>query len=213
MPDAWLQRLDSEDEGAVWKIAKTGFSIGRADLSDLVIPSARISRRQARIQVKNTGVYYLQDLGSQNGTFVNGRLLESIPHQLKDGDEIVFGGVAAFRFYDPDETRQGPRIGRLQGIWVDEAVGAVWVDARLVDPPLSPAQFALLHLLYERAGQIVPREEIITAVWPNADHSGVSREAVDGLIKRLRRRLRQTQPPQVYVEVVRGQGLRLNQPT
>jgi DNA-binding winged helix-turn-helix (wHTH) protein len=86
------------------------------------------------------------------------------------------------------------------------------VDAQLVDPPFSTAQLALLSLLYRRAGEIVSRTEIVTTVWTDIDPEGVSSEAVDGLIKRLRGRLRPYNTSQEYIEVVRGHGLRLNQP-
>ncbi|MBX3061238.1 MAG: FHA domain-containing protein [Anaerolineae bacterium] len=212
MPTPWLQSLDSNENDLYWLLENEPFLIGRYAPANLVIASPRISRQHARIVRTAVGVYELLDLGSQNGTFVNGRQLDHHPHALQDGDEIVLGGVAAFRFYDPDQTRKGPRIGRLQGVWLDETIKAVWVDAQLVDPPLSPAQYALLHILYHRAGQVVSRADIVTAVWPDADPDGISEEAIDGLIKRLRQRLRQTQPPSEYVEVIRGHGLRLIQP-
>ncbi|MFV1949268.1 MAG: winged helix-turn-helix domain-containing protein, partial [Anaerolineales bacterium] len=68
----------------------------------------------------------------------------------------------------------------------------VWVDLQLVDPPLSPQQLTLLLLLYENVGQVIPRNRIIKEVWPGIDPAGVSSDAVNGLIKRLRKRLRQT---------------------
>jgi hypothetical protein len=212
MSKAWLQPLDANDHTPYWLPEEGTFLIGRYAPADLVICFPRISRQHARIVRLAVGVYELVDLGSQNGTFVNGRQLGLTPHPLKDGDEIVFGGVAGFRFYDPDQTRKGPRIGRLHGVWLDEQIKAVWVDAQLVDPPLSPAQYTLLHCLYQRAGQVVSRAEIATAVWPDADPTGISEEAIDGLIKRLRQRLRQAQPQVEYVEVVRGHGLRLVHP-
>lgn len=86
------------------------------------------------------------------------------------------------------------------------------MDGRRVEPPLSAAQFALLSLLYHLAGQVISRSQIIAAVWPGVEPSGVSGEAVDGLIKRLRVRLRETQPAREYIEVLRGQGMRLVQP-
>ncbi len=171
----------------------------------------RISRQQARI-TRAGGGYHLSDLNSRNGTFVNGQPVGPEGCRLKDGDEIVFGGVAAFRFHDPSETAEGPRLGRLAGVWLDEAAHEVWVDGRKVEPPLSAAQFALLALLYHSAGQVVSRSQIITAVWPGVDSAGVSAEAVDGLIKRLRARLRETQAEREYLEVLRAQGLRLTQP-
>ena len=159
--------------------------------------------------------YYLSDLGSRNGTFVNGQAVGKEGVRLNDGDEIVLGGVVTLVFHDPGETVEGPRLGRVNGIWIDEPAQAVWVDGRLVDPPLSPAQLTLLGLLYRRAGQIVSRADIIAAVWPEDDPAGVSEEAVDGLIKRLRARLREigeATPAPEYVEVLRRHGLRLNQP-
>jgi serine/threonine-protein kinase len=55
-------------------------------------PEAKISRKHARIFVQD-GEYYLEDLGSLNGTYVNRgpRLLPGSPHPLKDDDEIVMG--------------------------------------------------------------------------------------------------------------------------
>jgi len=77
----------------------------------------------------------------------------------------------------------------------------------------------VLLLLYQVEGSVVTREEIIQEVWPEADPAGVSESALNGLIKRLRQRLRET-PIQAlgkegaleYLEVLRGHGLRLSQP-
>jgi len=178
-PDRWA--LDSDE-----------FLIGRDARADLVVPQPRLSRQHARIS-RVEPCYYLTDLGSRNGTFVNGRPIGAEPHRLYDGDEIVLGGAVVFRFHDPNETLESPRLGRLKGVWLDEETRAVWVDAQLVEPALSPAQFTLLALLYHSAGQVVSRAQIVAAVWPDVDAAGVSSEAVDGLIKRLRKRLRDTQ--------------------
>ncbi|MEM5775769.1 MAG: helix-turn-helix domain-containing protein, partial [Anaerolineaceae bacterium] len=78
----------------------------------------------------------------------------------------------------------------------------------LIDPPLSPAQFALLDALYQANGMLVARAEIIAAVWPGVDPAGVSDEAVDGLVKRLRQHLRGSQGSQL-LQSERGRGLRL----
>ncbi|HEY84292.1 MAG TPA: winged helix-turn-helix domain-containing protein [Chloroflexi bacterium] len=96
--------------------------------------------------------------------------------------------------------------------WDFAAEALVKAGGYTVDPPLSVAQFTLLEALYRANGGIISRAEIITAVWPTANPSGVSEEAVDGLIKRLRQRLRQVQAGQDYLQVVRGRGLRLLQP-
>ncbi len=203
---AWLILI--EDPGQRWPLEKTETIIGRRPPSDIVFPFSRISRRHARLERREFD-YFLIDLGSRNGTFVNGQPVGAEGCRLAGGDEIVLGGAVSLRFEDPDETMQGPRLGRLQGIWIDPDSNDVWVDSLLLSPPLSAAQFTLLRLLYRANGGIVSRADIIAAVWPSADPSGVSEEAVDGLIKRLRQRLRQTRPQQDYLQVVRGRGLRL----
>jgi len=208
---AWLTHREANDPLQKWFVRKDAFLIGRVAPADLVLDLPRISRRHAQIERQAAG-YFLVDLNSRNGTYVNGEPVGEMPRRVQDGDEIVFGGVATFRFHDPDETRAGPKLGRLRGVWVNPELQTVWVDAQPVDPPLSPAQFALLMLLYNRVGQIVSREEIVTAVWPNTNPAGISNEAVDGLIKRLRKRLRDYSFKQEYLQVVRGRGVRLNSP-
>ncbi len=208
---AWLTNREDNDPLQKWFIRKDAYLIGRYDPADLVLDLPRISRRHAQIERQEVG-YFLVDLNSRNGTFANGNPVRETPQRLQDGDEIVLGGVVSLRFHDPEETRAGPKLGRLRGVWVNSELQRVWVDATLVDPPLSPAQFTLLNLLYSRIGQIVSRGEIITAVWPNTDPAGVSNEAVDGLIKRLRKRLRIHPGQKEYLQVVRGRGVCLIQP-
>jgi DNA-binding winged helix-turn-helix (wHTH) protein len=64
-------------------------AIGRASDGLVVIDSTRVSRLHARIVVVD-GRATLEDLGSKNGTFVDGRRLEA-PLELRDGDEIEVG--------------------------------------------------------------------------------------------------------------------------
>ena len=199
------------DPNQRWELNKAQTVIGRRPPADIVFPASRVSRRHARIERREFD-YYLVDLASKNGTFANGQPVAEAGHRLQGGDEIVLGGVVSLRFEDPDETMAGPKLGRLRGVWIDPGSGDVWVDSLPVTPSLSEAQFTLLRLLYRANGGIISRAEIVSAVWPLANPDGVSEEAVDGLIKRLRRRLRQTQPQQEYLQVIRGRGLRLLQP-
>jgi serine/threonine-protein kinase len=55
-------------------------------------PEAKISRKHARIYVQD-GEFFLEDLGSLNGTYVNRgpRLLPGSPQTIKEGDEVVMG--------------------------------------------------------------------------------------------------------------------------
>ncbi len=64
--------------------------IGRATTSDVIVSDERASRSHARIEALPDGNYRLVDLGSRNGTLLNGKLLTQ-PAFLKDGDSIGIG--------------------------------------------------------------------------------------------------------------------------
>lgn len=76
-------------------------TIGRWDADNGIFPDidldthdddAKVSRRHARIR-RNNGSYFIEDLGSTNGTYVNRgrRLLPGNTQLLKDGDEVIVG--------------------------------------------------------------------------------------------------------------------------
>lgn len=180
--------------------------VGRELPADLRFSYPQVSRRHALLARSENG-YTVADLASRFGTFLNGKPVGETPVALKDGDELVLGGALSLRFHDPAETRGGQRVGRIKGVWIDPESDEVWVDGKHLSPALSAAQLVLLKLLDGKPGVFVTREEIVSAVWPDAQIEGVSEEAIDGLIKRLRGRLREAgQDP---IEVRRGRGLRL----
>src|SRR5581483_3184153 len=76
-------------------------SIGRSQKNLIVIDSQKVSRRHALINVQNVGEFWLIDLGSSNGTFLNGRRLHQ-PVRLCDHDQIVIGD-RLFIFHQPEE--------------------------------------------------------------------------------------------------------------
>jgi len=83
---------------------------GRDDGADLQLDSPRVSRRHARIVVAGSRVT-VEDLGSKNGTFVDGARI-STPTTLEAGAEVRMGPFAfvfvASRRSDPTETETGP---------------------------------------------------------------------------------------------------------
>lgn len=84
------------------KISLRGaFTIGRDSASDLILKDARVSRGHALLRPLGRGNYFLLDLGSANGTFLNGRLVTA-PVQLRDGDVILIADCA-LTFKDTDQ--------------------------------------------------------------------------------------------------------------
>ncbi len=64
-------------------------SIGRESRNDVVVPDINASRSHAEIRMEPSGTWILSDLGSTNGTIVNGRKIKSAP--LQDADRIIIG--------------------------------------------------------------------------------------------------------------------------
>ena len=71
-------------EGKAW-------TLGRSTHNDVPIPEASLSRHHARITVKE-GAFYVEDLGSMNGTAVNGEWVKG-PRLLQEDDELRLGSV------------------------------------------------------------------------------------------------------------------------
>jgi adenylate cyclase len=79
-----------------------GCSIGRSPKNAVVLDSPKISRRHAIINVQNVGEFWLIDLGSSNGTFLNKRRVHQ-PVRLCDLDQISIGDYV-FTFHQPMEV-------------------------------------------------------------------------------------------------------------
>jgi adenylate cyclase len=76
-------------------------SVGRAAANTLVLDLPKVSRMHALIQLQNIGEFWLIDLGSSNGTFLNKRRVHQ-PVRLHDQDKIVIGG-RQFIFREPED--------------------------------------------------------------------------------------------------------------
>lgn len=71
--------------------------------SDIIISSPAVSRRHARI-FQDGDTYYLQDLGSSNGTYLNGKRLDEVPRPLKTGDRVGLGRSIVLVLEGPETT-------------------------------------------------------------------------------------------------------------
>lgn len=197
--------LIQEPDGSLREAPLLGERIvlGRDPSCDIVIAGRLISRQHAAIRRRGTS-YTLEDLGSRNGTSINGEMLAG-PRALHDGDQIDLGGIGRLTFADGDATNTRP-VPHAVGIWLDAATQDAWVDGHRLEPKLSPAQFTMLQALLARADQICSRDEIVAAVWPEVS-DGVSDEALDALINRVRARLGEVPGGQSYLVTLRGRGL------
>ncbi len=77
------------------------FVIGRHPNCDLTLPEVGISRQHAEIIAKD-GQYFVADMGSSNGTYLNGQPLGNRYQNLQDGDQLQLGKMTHFRFKTPE---------------------------------------------------------------------------------------------------------------
>ncbi|MEM7344075.1 MAG: FHA domain-containing protein [Chloroflexota bacterium] len=89
--------------------------VGREPINDAMFPDPEVSRRHCRI-VQQKGEYFIEDLNSTNGTFVNGRRIFEIT-RLSSGDIIDFGETVRVVFEyllplngDDSEIANDPRL-------------------------------------------------------------------------------------------------------
>lgn len=203
---ALLLWLDGEEIQGRWSLAKPAMTIGRSEDNDIVIDDRWVSRHHARIRVDGQQ-YTVEDLGSKNGTLVNGQRIEG-PRGLADGDEIQITPLIALTFVDYGATAPLPTEAQAQAMVLDNEARQVYIRGQLLSPPLSHAQFTLLALLAEQPGRVYSRDEVIAAVWPDDESEGISDEAIDAMIRRIRLRLRELDPTEFLV-TVRGYGFKL----
>jgi len=116
-PSFQLVMKSGPTPGKVFDLAKDELVIGRDTGSDITISDAEVSRKHARIYAQG-GTYVIEDLGSTNGTFVNGQRLMG-PHALKSNELIMFGENVGLVFeasaVDMDATiAAGP--GQMPGL-------------------------------------------------------------------------------------------------
>jgi hypothetical protein len=205
---AMLILREGQGIGTRWVIDRDNMIIGRGEDCNVVLPSRQVSRHHARIR-RSGGQHILEDMGSKNGTFVNGQeLTES--YTLQDGDEIQV--ALSFKIFFVDAGATVPLFfgERRDGLRLDKDAKSVWVKGRELDPPLSLAQYRLIELLHDNEGKVCSRDEVVQAVWPDALEEGVSEQAIDALARRLRERLSELDPDHQYIVTVRGHGFRFD---
>lgn len=196
-------------DGQQW-ILTDNILIGRGDDCDIVVNDRQVSRHHANFEFRN-GISRVEDLGSKNGTFVNGEKLHEA-RQLFEKDEVQIAFCQSFIYLESDATLPladfPPELQNLLCIRVDENSKRVWVRGAEVTPAFSAQQFALLAYLIRKNGEVISRETLIQAVWGD-EANWVTEQAFDALVRRLRERLNQMDPGYDYIVTVRGHGLRL----
>ncbi len=204
--------------GERWEINRD-LILGRDEACEVLIPDRQVSRYHARIEMKDENVY-LEDLGSKNGTYINGEAVQG-ERLLQDGDVIQIAMIQNFVYLSSDATMPlGPGLGPslemvtvasedTPHLLIDKRSRRVFINEQEILPPLSVPQFRLLEALFDNHGRVVSRQELVVAVWGDKEAVGVSEQALDALVRRLRDRLAEIDPKHNFLVTVRGYGIRL----
>ena len=195
-----------------------GISVfGKSLTVDVNVDSPYISRRHFQIRCQDD-VFFITDLDSTNGTFLNGeRLTSQQERRLRDQDLIgMAGDQVLFRFLDPvktitiDSSSLNPAAPRANTeLVVDSGSRDVTVRGEKLAPPLSKKEFDVLELLYLGRGNAVSRDEIAKAGWPERPEADVTPEEIDQYISRLRRRIEEDPSQPKLIVTLRGHGYRI----
>lgn len=88
-----LQSVEPEEAGLTFRLLPgTLKTLGRAPRADFVVDAALVSRVHCRFTLDQRNQLELEDLGSTNGTFVNGKKITKAT--LADGDKLTIGRVS-----------------------------------------------------------------------------------------------------------------------
>ena len=199
MPDHSNPYL-TDESGQEHTLEANPIRIGRGVENEIVIVSKLSSREHALIRREGRRSF-IEDMGSTNGTFLNGERVQGSIH-LRDGDQLIIGGLK-FTFHDPEMTSRDTPFPELD---VNLSAGEIRLNRRLVQ--LSPKEFALLAFLHENLGRVCSKDEIGRAVWTEYQE-GVFDYQIENLVRRLRSKI-ETDPnaPQLLL-TVRGLGYKL----
>jgi hypothetical protein len=197
-------------KGERWVLNKI-LTIGRELTCEVIIPDRQVSRFHARLTPTPDGII-LEDLESKNGVHRNGTPVVG-QVTLQDGDTVQIALAQQFLYLTSDATiplsDSDEASGRLR---LDQRSRMVWVDNQLIDPPLSALQFHVLLVLSDHQSQVVDRQQLVSEAWGDEEAVGVSDQALDALLRRLRDRIAEIDPAHTYIVTVRGHGIKLDNP-
>jgi len=202
LPASRLLAMQDDIQPSEYELTEESCQIGRLSPCQIVVPRSIVSRLHARVQ-RDGPRYLLQDLGSSNGTFVNGRRIHQT-HLLTNRDTIGLGAATAMlRFVDPEATEVP--VGQIR---YHEQLMLFYLGQDPIDLP--PTQFRLLRHLYHHAGEVCTREQCAEAIWGSDYAPGLDADALDRTISNLRGHLRRLNPRADLIKTRPGQGYLLD---
>ena len=181
-----LDALVDDVNPAQWWFDNAIGEIGRLPGVHVVIPRDAVSRHHARIE--RTGeAFVLRDLGSVNGTYVDGGRITDL-YILADCEEIGCGtpeSVLRFRQFAAWEVSPvRPKF--------DETANRFMLGGQPLE--LTNDEFQLLHVLWERFETVCDRPSCASAIWGANHPTSLERKALEEVVDGLREKVRRINP-------------------
>lgn len=208
-----------EQEGSpakYYRLSTSRVRIGRDSSCDVVLASQFVSRQHAEVVITDDRIQLI-DLGSRNGTALNGRQLQAnTPIVLTDGDSFRIEEFS-LRFVIEDASTETivRTVRREDELFVDTEAMEVFIGDRRLD--LRQARvLKLLAYLYDNRGRVCSEDELGNHVWA-ADPdiaAGVPQfesSSLHQLIYLARRAIETTPGKPSYLINVPGLGYRLHE--
>lgn len=197
--------VEGPEPGREFPLAEDDCIIGRGAGSQVYVPDMHVSRQHARIR-KKANAWYLEDLGSNNGTYVNGRRVQSV--RLRHQDEIGIAR-AILRVSLPDEAGPVAHIGDTRVSLVDLNNTQIFVSSVDLDsaPSASPSRspFEVERELFRLRRKV----QAITAILESAANTNEPTALLEAFVAQLLEIFPQADAVSVLVHDERTQQLRL----
>ena len=217
-PEAFLVVRSGTQDIEREALTQSRHIIGRRLPADIAFDNEYVSGSHAEITYDGAQ-YALRDLGSKNGTFLDGEPVGDRPAPLRSGARIDLGRAAVvltFQLADATTTQTASDFG-LDGAPSDQSwlevqseARTVLVNGHAIQTPLSPKAFDLLRLLYERRGAACSWADISREVWPERDGAPVSPGEVAQQVRQIRQRIDPEGTRPNPISSVQGFGYRLD---
>lgn len=128
--------------GKIFELVQDELTIGRDITNRIVINDPEVSRKHSRLTLQS-GAYVIEDLGSTNGTFVDGQRLIG-PHMLRPGETIMLGEKISLEYevlgFDPNATLMSGSSPQAQPASPRETYRVEPMDYGYQQPPAPPQQ-------------------------------------------------------------------------
>jgi two-component system cell cycle response regulator len=138
-----LTVISGETPGKVYTLSPGQATvIGRGADVDLVVADSRVSRQHARVTVDAKGASVLEDLGSSNGTFLNGSRIQR--QELKEGDQLQLGSATILKFSHQNEVEREVQRDLAERA-IKDGLTEIYTEQYLLDRIKTEFAYAIRH--------------------------------------------------------------------